>query len=220
MRFILLLAALAILPLPAHAHPTQFTTLQVKIEPDGSYHATLNIDILSYALGKASADTSNEELQAALDAPRATLAQELADAGDRFRREVVFHTDASDPPPSSWQLPGLPEVNAVLARKIKPPILMPGDIAFSGKLPASAHTLSVRLPFVLGDTLHLYELPDGGSDEQPVAAGEYSTPVKLPPRPSPPASSAKRAILPGIVVIALLVAASYRIRKARHPHEK
>ena len=58
-------------------------------------------------------------------------------------------------------LAGAGEVDAVLARKIQPRILMPGEIDFSGTLPAGAHTISIRLPYVLGDTMQVFELPNG-----------------------------------------------------------
>jgi hypothetical protein len=174
-------AALACAPLgPAvTAHPTQFTTLQVEIDPAGVYRGALNIDILSYALGQTSQDTSNEELQALLDGPRATLEQDLADAGARFRRELVIQTDAGETAPSTWNLPGLPEVNAVLARHIHPPILMPGEIDFSGRLPAGARTVSVRLPYIMADTVQVYELPNGDSHDEPVTAGSFSSEIAL-----------------------------------------
>jgi hypothetical protein len=79
----------------------------------------------------------------------------------------------------------LPEVEAVLARKIHPPILMPGEIDFSGTLPAGAHTLSIRLPYILGETMHVYELPNGGSIAAAVAPGDYSEEIQLPPREPP-----------------------------------
>ncbi len=146
--FIALLASVALLlPGALLAHPAQFTTFQVNIDADGQYRAILNIDILAYALGETSLDSTNEELQTLLDGPRPALGQALRDAGERFSRELVIHTDAGDSKPSSWQLPGLPEVDAVLARKLLPRILMPGDINFSGTLPAAARTISIRLPY-------------------------------------------------------------------------
>ncbi len=161
------------------AHPTQFTTLQVAIDPSGVYRGTLNIDILSYALGQTSQDTSNEQLQALLDAPRMVLARDLAEAGQRFQRELVVRTNVGDMAPSAWSLPGLPEVNAVLARHLQPPILMPGEIDFSGRLPAGARTVAFRLPYIMGDTVQVYELPNGDSHDEPVEAGGISSAVGL-----------------------------------------
>src|SRR5208283_1693245 len=103
--------------------------------------------------------------------PRPTLAQDLADAGAHFRHEVVVRTDAGNASISSWTLPGLTDVNAVLALKLHPSILMPGEIDFSGTLPAQAQTIAIRLPYVLGDTVHIYELPKGESFSEPVSAG-------------------------------------------------
>jgi hypothetical protein len=175
----------------ASAHPTQFTTLQVVIDPTGQFRASLNIDILSYAMGQTSLQTTNEELETLLDGPRAALGRDLADAGERFRREVVIHTDVGDVTPSSWNLPGLPELDAVLARNIHPRILVPGEIDFSGTVPAAAHTISIRLPYVLGDTVQIYELPNGDSHDEPVTAGDYSSTIALnlsiPARTSRPA---------------------------------
>jgi hypothetical protein len=178
---LLLLAALVIGV--AGAHPAQFTTLQVKVEADGHFEASLNIDVLSYALGQTSLKTSNEELEALLDGSRTNLAERLAEAGDHFRHEVVVRSDAGNAIITSWSLPGLPEVDAVLARNIQPRILIPGVIAFSGSLPAGAHALSIRLPYVLGDTLHDMDLPGGNTHAEPVAAGEYSSrvPIELQP---------------------------------------
>lgn len=170
---------LALAAKTACAHPVQFTTLQVTVEPDGHFRAILNIDILAFALHKTSQASSNEEMQTLLDGPRDTLARELADAGEHFKHEVVVRTDAGDAAISSWDLPGLPEVNAVLALNLHPNILMPGEIRFEGTLPADARTLTVRLPYVLGDTIHVYELPGGDSSNEPVAAGDYSTKVDL-----------------------------------------
>lgn len=220
-RSILLGILLAsVLAAKASAHPAQFTTLQVTVEPSGRFHAILNIDILSYALGKPSADTSNEELQAILDSPRPTLAAALADAGERFRREIVIHTDAGDAPATDWELPGLREVDAVLARKIKPPIVMPGEIAFSGTLPAGAHTVSIRLPFVLGDTLHLYELPDGQSHDEPVSAGDYSSniavklsPTALAPQTAPRSGSRALVAILAFALILLALSAPFLQRR-------
>ena len=169
----------ALIPKVASAHPAQFTTLQVTVDPAGQFHASLNIDILAYALGETSLASTNEELEALLDGPRAVLGQKLADAGERFRREVVVRTDAGNVTPSSWDLPGLPEIDALLARKIQPRILMPGEIDFSGALPAGARTLSIRLPYIVGETTQVYELPNGDTDAAPVAAGDYSEEIQL-----------------------------------------
>jgi hypothetical protein len=57
--------------------------------------------------------------------------------------------------------------------------MVPGEIAFSGTLPAQAHTLAIRLPYVLGDTVHLLELPGGNSHDEPVSAGDYSSKVPI-----------------------------------------
>ena len=187
-------------PAAAVAHPAQFTTLQVTVEPGGQFHAELNIDILAYALGETSAASTNEELQALLNAPRAVLGQKLADAGERFRHELVVRTDAGRVVPTSWGLPGLPEVEAVLARKIQPPILMPGEIDFTGTVPAGAHSLAVRLPYVLGDTMQVFELPNGDSNAAPVAAGAVSDDIPLvfpSPAPVPEALSPVPADQPG-----------------------
>jgi len=174
-----------ILPAAARSHPTEFTTLLVKVEADGHFNASLNVDILSFALGQTSLKTSNEELEALLAGPRATLADDLSSAGDNFRHEVVIRTDAGNAGITSWTLPDLAKVDAVLARNLQPRILVPGEIAFSGTLPPRAHRLSIRLPYVLGDTVQVFELPGGNSHDEPVSAGEYSSQVSIalqPPR--------------------------------------
>jgi len=177
-------AVALLLPGLAAAHPAQFTTLQVKVGADGHFEANLNIDILSFALGQTSLQSSNEDLEALLAEPRPALAEHLADAGDHFRHEVVVRTDAGNATISSWTLPDLAQVDAVLARNLQPRILVPGEITFSGTLPVQAHTLAIRLPYVLGDTVHVLELPGGNSHDEPVAAGEYSSkvPIALQPR--------------------------------------
>ena len=167
------------LPVAVRAHPAEFTTLQVKVEVDGRFEASLNIDILSFALGQTSLKTSNEELEVLLDGPRTTLAERLADADEHFRHEVVVRTDAGNAIISSWTLPDLATVDAVLARHIQPRIMVPGGITFSGTLPVRAHTISIRLPYVLGDTVHLLELPGGNSHDEPVSAGEYSSKIPI-----------------------------------------
>ena len=210
--------ALGLLAAAAGAHPTQFTTLQVTIDPSGEYRGTLNIDILSYALGQTSQDTSNEELQALLDSPRVVLAQDLAEAGVRFRRELVIRTDAGDAWPSTWSLPGLPEVNAVLARHLQPPILMPGDIDFSGRLPAGARTVAFRLPYIMGDTVQIYELPNGESHDEPVAAGGISSAVPLGITVPTASTTAVSPLAWTIPVVILALAAFYLFwRYARRP---
>ncbi len=161
------------------AHPAQFTTLQVKVEADGHFNATLNIDILSFALGKTSLKTSNEELKALLDGSRADLSNDLASADEHFRHEVVVRTDAGNATITSWTLPDLAQVDAVLARNIQPRILVPGEITFSGTLPVKAHTFAIRLPYVLGDTVQVLELPDGNSHDEPVSAGDYSSQIPI-----------------------------------------
>jgi hypothetical protein len=171
---------LAILwPEVAWTHPAQFTTLQVKVEADGHFDATLNIDILSFARGETSLKSSNEELEELLNGPRATLTGDLADAGDHFRHEVVVRTDAGNATITSWTLPDLAQVDEVLARNIQPRILVPGEITFSGTLPAKAHSFAIRLPYVLGDTVHVFELPDGNSHDEPVSAGDYSSQIPI-----------------------------------------
>jgi len=159
----------------AGAHPAQFTTLQVKISADGHFDASLNIDILSFALRQSSAETSNEQLESLLNGPRTNLAKCLAEAGEHFRHEVVVRTDAGNADITSWTLPDLSQVDAVLARNLQPRILMPGEIRFSGTLPPKAHTLAIRLPYLLGDTLQMQELPDGNSRVEPVTAGLFSS---------------------------------------------
>jgi HupE / UreJ protein len=171
---------LAVLPPEvARSHPAEFTTLQVRVEADGHFDASVNIDILSFALGEPSLKTSNEELEALLAGPRATLADHLADAGEHFRHEVVVRTDAGNATINSWTLPDLVQVDAVLARNLQPRIMVPGDITFSGKLPVHANTLAIRLPYVLGDTLQMLELPQGNSHAEPVSAGDYSSEVTI-----------------------------------------
>ncbi len=171
-----LLAAL-LLSRIGETHPAQFTTLQVKIEADGHFEASLNIDILSFALGEPSLKTSNEELEALLNGSRTNLAEQLAEAGEHFRHEVVVRTDVGNASITSWTLPGLPEVDAVLARHLQPQILMPGEIIFSGQLLANSRTVAIRLPYVLGDTVQVYELPGGNSHDEPVSAGNYSSQI-------------------------------------------
>ena len=90
-----------------------------------------------------------------------------------------MRTDAGDAAVSGWKLPGLPEVEAALARHVVPRILMAGDIAFSGTLPAAARTVSIRLPYVLGETVHVYAVPGGDGEGQLVAAGDYSNVVRF-----------------------------------------
>jgi hypothetical protein len=70
-------------------------------------------------------------------------------------------------------------VDAVLARNLQPRILVPGEITFSGTLPAHARTLAIRLPYVLGDTVQVLELPGGNSHDEPVSAGDYSSQVPI-----------------------------------------
>ena len=163
----------------AKAHPAQFTTLHVRLHADGYFDASLNIDILSFALGEPSNKTSNEELEALLNGPRTNLAASLNDANDHFRHEVVIRTDAGNAEVTSWQLPDLAAVDAVLARHLNPRILMPGEITFSGMLPAKAREISIRLPYVLGDTVQMLELPDGNSHVEPVTAGSYSSKISI-----------------------------------------
>lgn len=170
-------------PEAASSHPAAFTTLQVKVEADGHFEASVNIDILSFALGEPSLKTSNEELEALLAGPRSTLAKNLAEAGEHFRHEVVVRTDVGSATINSWTLPDLVQVDAVLARNLQPRILVPGEITFSGKLPVHAHTLTIRLPYVLGDTLHELELPGGNSHAEPVSAGDYSSEVTIALKP-------------------------------------
>ena len=160
-------------------HPAQFTTLQVKVEADGHFNATLNIDILSFALGQTSLKTSNDELEALLDGSRADLSNDLATADENFRHEVVIRTDAGNAIITNWTLPDLAQVDAVLARNIQPRILVPGELTFSGTLPVKAHTFAIRLPDVLGDTVHVLELPDGNSHDEPVTAGDYSSQIPI-----------------------------------------
>lgn len=181
-RFLLVSLALLFVSLfsgMAGAHPAQFTTLQVKISADGHFDASLNIDILSFALRQPSADTSNDDLERLLNGSRTNLAKCLADAGERFQHEVVVRTDAGNADITAWALPDLWQVDAVLARNLQPRILMPGEITFSGTLPPHAHTLAIRLPYVLGDTIQMVELPDGNSHAEPVTAGLYSGPVPI-----------------------------------------
>ena len=166
-------------PESAGAHPAVFTTLQVKVDADGHFAGSVNIDILSFALAQTSLKTSNEELEALLAGPRSTLASDLADAGEHFRHEVVVRTDAGDATITAWNLPDLAQVDAVLARNLQPRIMIPGEITFSGRLPAQAHALAIRLPYVLGDTIHVLELPGGNSHDEPVGAGEYSSQVSI-----------------------------------------
>ena len=190
----------------AAAHPIQFTTLQVRIEPDGNFHAVLNIDVLAFALHKTSEASTNEELQALLDSPRSVLGADLADAGDHFKDEVVVRTDAGNAPVTSWTLPGLSDVNNILARHLHPSILMPGDIAFSGTLPVGAKQIAVRLPYVLGDTLQVFELPQGDASDEQVLAGAYSSNVAVtlqPPSYTDRLAVLCRSILDGIQQIFL-----------------
>jgi HupE / UreJ protein len=168
-----------LIPEVAWSHPAEFTTLQVTVEADGHFDATLNIDILSFALGQTSLKSNNEELEALLAGPRATLGQDLADAGEHFRHEVVIRTDAGNAAITSWTLPDLATVDAVLTRNLQPRIMVLGEIDFSGTLPPHAHTLAIRLPYVLGDTVHILELPDGISHDEPVSAGDYSSDVPI-----------------------------------------
>ncbi len=217
-RVLALLAALW--PGAISAHPTQAVTLQVIVAPTGEFRASLSFDLLAYALRKPSVDAANEEMQALLDGPRPTLARALAVANDQLRREVVVRTDAGDAAPSGWKLPGLPEVDAALARHVVPRILMAGDIAFSGTLPAAARTISIRLPYVLGEAVHVYAVPGGEGEGQLVAAGEYSNVVTFKLRtgeasPRPP-SLRREAVTGGTAVAVALLSVLWLWRRPWH----
>lgn len=209
-KVLALVSALA--PGPISAHPAQPVTLQVTVEPTGKFRANLNLDVLAYALGKPSIDASNEELEALLDGPRAALAQDLADADAKFRREVVVRTNAGDAVTVQWELPGLAEIDAVLARHIMPRILIVGDIAFFGALPGGARTISVRLPYTLGDAVHVYAVPGGAGEGQLVPAGEFANVIKfsLPPAEAPVRGLAVWRVLAG--GLAAMAAAFLAIR--------
>ena len=208
----------ALWPGAVAAHPAQAVTLQVIVAPTGEYRANLSLDLLAYALGKPSIDATNEEMEALLAGPRPALAQALAVAGDQLRRETVIHTDAGDAVPTGWNLPGLPEVEAALARHVVPRILMSGDIAFSGTLPAAARTLSIRLPFVLGETVHVYAVPNGDGEGQLVAAGDYSNGVRFTLRPAPaaparPAAASRGEAAVGVAAVAGALLAAWWLRR-------
>ncbi len=175
----LVLLALAGWISPAWAHPTEITTLEIKVESDGRFSARLNVDLLAYALGKTSADATNEELEALLDEPRPQLARRLVDAGERFRREVVIQTNLGDVSVTSWALPTIVEVDAAEAGHVRPRITIGSTVTFSGSLPAGTTTLAIRLPYILGDTLQAYELPRGRSVVETVLAGEYGKEVTV-----------------------------------------
>lgn len=180
MRFAWLsVALLVLLTKIGDAHPAQFTTLQVKVDSDGHFHASLNIDILSFALGKTSQETSNEELEALLNGPRDHLGSCLSDAGRNFRGEVVIRTNTGNATITDWTLPTLNDVESVLARKLNPRILMPGEIDFSGTLPPNANSVQIRLPYVLGQTEQILELSNGTTRDEPVLAGDYSSKVEI-----------------------------------------
>jgi hypothetical protein len=46
-----------------------------------------------------------------------------------------------------------------------------------------ARTIAVRLPYVLGDTVQLLDLPGGSSHAEPVSAGEFSSEVTIALKP-------------------------------------
>ena len=146
----LLGAALLLLPADGSAHPAQFTAMQFTVAPGDEFRASLNVDVLAFALGKPSIEAGNEELEALLDGPREALASDLDAASDQFRREVVVHTDIGDAATANWRFPGLPEIDSALASHVVPRILIGGEITFSGVLPPGARWVSVRLPYVLG----------------------------------------------------------------------
>ncbi len=193
--FLLRLALPVLFSSPAGAHPAQFTTLEMKVAANGRFEASLNVDVLAHALGKTSDSVTNEELAAELDGPRDALATDLAEAGERFRRELVIRTDAGAAAVTSWQFPVPADVDAALARKIDPRTLVAGEITFAGALPAGARKLSVRLPFVLGDTMQLYELPGGGSFAEPVPAGKYSRVIDVALDPGEAAEPPRAAVI-------------------------
>ncbi len=172
-----------LLPVKGLSHPAQFTTLQFTVATGGEFRASLNVDVLAFALGKPSVEAGNEELEALLDGPREALASDLDVAGEQFRREVVVQTDLGDAAASNWRFPGLPEIDAALASHVAPRILIGGEITFSGVLPRGARGVSVRLPYALGVVVHFYTVPGGKGEGQLVSPGEYSNLVKITPPP-------------------------------------
>jgi hydrogenase/urease accessory protein HupE len=179
-RLLGLVAALLLLgTLTLQAHTAQFTSLVVTVKPDGSFAASLNIDVLAFALREDSKTVQDADLAALLDGPRPALAAQLAEAGERFRREVVIRTEQGNVSAATWVLPNLTTVDEVLQRGIIPPTVMPGEIEFSGKLPARATTLAMRLPYVLGETIHIYQLPGGRQESGPVEAGAFFRTITL-----------------------------------------
>jgi hypothetical protein len=57
------------LGLTAAAHPAQFPRLLLMVNADGTFAATVNIDVLAYALGETSRTVGDEALHALLDGP-------------------------------------------------------------------------------------------------------------------------------------------------------
>lgn len=173
-----------------YGHPAQFTTLQVTVRNDGCFEARVNIDLLAHALGSSSDAAQDAELLQLLDGSRQVLAEKIGEANDRFRRETVLRTDQVNIiiPAENWTTPDIATVETVLQRGIIPRTVVPGEIIFTGTLPLGARVLSVRLPYVLGATIHNYELPGGRAEATPVASGEFGPEVAFPEvaPPNPP----------------------------------
>jgi hypothetical protein len=167
----------------ARAHPANFTQAHLVVDEDGTFTLSVNLDLLALAADVPAADATDELIRPLLDEPRETLARQLAEAGERLRREVIVKTDQGVATITEWRVADLAEVKRVLGADPGSKPLLPwmGEITGAGRLPEGTTSVSLRVAYVVGKIVTVFELPGAEAYGEPVGAGEFSSalPVTL-----------------------------------------
>ncbi len=130
----------------ALAHPGVLGMGTLSLEQDGRYALELKFDVLSLALDVPPDGYYDEEMNALLDGPQATLAARLADGKARFLAKFAVLADGQPCPPGSLVFPGMADVQRHLDASpvFRLPVLLP--LTLTGQLPPATRSLAVRTP--------------------------------------------------------------------------
>lgn len=161
---LILLGCLWLCGVPLQAHPAHSTALSLAVDADGRFEGRLSCDLFYYAL----------EEEFGRPVTREELGEALAAANAHLKGELILQTDNGPVVVEEWRLPALADFNG-----LSPQMASVEKIRFSGHFPQDAGTVTVRLPYALGDVTFVYMMADGRSGAELLAAGMPSSPVTL-----------------------------------------
>jgi len=179
LRIPLLLTAILLgwCALPCRAHPTRVAEADAKLAPDGTVRLAVTFDVLAFALNDTPQRIADPPMNELLDGPAEVLQKSLADAQQRFVRHSALKADGHKCPLELRHFPTLADIQKWKDAGVNPRLPVMLELQAVGQLPATARSMTLQLPAVLGCVVLTIERPDLEPEADSLEEGEESTPL-------------------------------------------